>query len=73
MTEVDHRLLLNFDNSKRIFIRDPIDGSRVFRNDSREMLFNWCFEHCQGRYWIGMGFGVFENDEDATVFTLRWA
>lgn len=56
----------------RIYIRDPVDGGCVLRNDSRDMLFKWCEENCKGRYWIGMGFGQFELKDDAILFKLRW-
>lgn len=65
-------LLYNSD-VPRIYISDPVDGGPILRDESREMLFKWCEENCQGSYWIGMGFGQFELDEDALLFKLRWS
>ena len=56
----------------RIYIRDPIDNARVLRSETREQVFDWCFENCEGKFWIGMGFGRFELADDATLFKLRW-
>ena len=58
--------------SVRIYVRDPNDGSRILRNNSRDMLFEWCRENCSGGYWIGMGFGQFELGNDAVLFKMRW-
>lgn len=57
----------------RIQIVDPLDGGRILRNDSRDMLFDWCLGNCRGGYWVGMGFGLFELEDDALLFRLRWA
>jgi hypothetical protein len=57
----------------KIYIRDPVDNGTILRNNSRDMLFLWCKENCQGRFWIGMGFGQFEFNEDSIIFKLRWA
>lgn len=57
----------------KVVVRDPIDNSHVFSDSTRDMLFNWCDENCTGRYWVGMGFGMFELQEDATLFKLRWS
>jgi hypothetical protein len=65
--------LLIGDDGIRVYIRDPIDHSRVLRNDTRTMLFNWCNDNCKGKYWVGMGFGMFELENDATLFKLRWS
>ena len=45
-------------------------------NDSYPDTLTWCFEHCQGKFrdikhdnsiiWY------FENDEDATLFAMKW-
>ena len=56
----------------RVYVRDPIDQGKVFRNKTRDMFFDWCNENCTGRYWVGMGFGMFELQDDATLFKLRW-
>jgi hypothetical protein len=56
----------------QVFIRDPIDNGRVMRDDTRNTVFEWCFENCNGKFWVGMGFGRFELEEDATLFKLRW-
>jgi len=61
------------DGAKRYYIKDPVDGGRVLRNDSRDKIFAWCKQHCNGDYWIGMGFGMFELDSDAALFLLRWS
>lgn len=57
---------------QRIYIRDPVDGGSVLRNNSRDEIFDWCEENCKGRYWIGMGFGQFELECDQILFKLRW-
>lgn len=54
------------------YIRDPVDGGRILSSESRAMLFDWCEENCQGKYWIGMGFGQFELAADAVLFRLTW-
>jgi surfactin synthase thioesterase subunit len=59
-------------NSKRHYVRDLIDGGHVLRNESRDRLWKWCEQNCKGRYWIGMGFGTFELDEDAILFNMVW-
>lgn len=56
----------------RIYIRDPVDGGSILRNGSREELFEWCGENCLGAYWIGMGFGEFELEQDAMLFRMTW-
>lgn len=56
-----------------VWIRDPIDHGNILRDESRDMLFDWCEQTCRGRFWIGMGFGRFEYDDDALMFRLRWA
>jgi hypothetical protein len=35
-------------------------------------LFDWCDANCQGRFWVGMGFGRFEHKDDAVLFELSW-
>ena len=59
-------------DAKRYYIKDPIDGGRILRNESRRQLQNWCEKHCEDRYWIGMGFGQFKSEKDAALFLLRW-
>lgn len=59
--------------TKRHYIRDPKDGGRVLRNDTRELVHAWCMAHCKGKYWIGMGFGCFELESDAVLFLLKWS
>jgi len=56
----------------RVYIKDPVDGMSILSNDNREMLYKWCEENCQGPFWIGMGFGMFIEEEDASLFALRW-
>jgi len=56
----------------RVFVRDPVDRGSILRETSRDLLFEWCRENCEGHYWIGMGFGEFELQNDATLFALRW-
>jgi hypothetical protein len=56
----------------RIRISDPIDGGSILREDSRDVLFEWCLDNCKDGYWIGMGFGLFESEDDALLFRLRW-
>lgn len=39
---------------------------------------DWCKEHCKGRFEITARttrqiFGVFELEEDATLFLLKWS
>lgn len=63
----------NWKNSyEQIYIKDPVDGGRVLRNTSRDEIFAWCEEHCTGKYWIGMGFGIFELECDEVLFKMRW-
>lgn len=57
----------------RVYVRDPVDNGIILRGGSRDMLFSWCNENCQGRYWIGMGFGQFEFANDAFLFRLAWS
>lgn len=56
----------------RVKVRDPVDNCSVLRNSSRDLLFEWCAQNCRGKFWIGMGFGKFELDEDAVLFKLTW-
>jgi hypothetical protein len=69
---VNPKLLMNSNVGTRVYIRDPIDRGSVLRNDSRDAIFEWCEENCQGKYWVGMGFGQFELEDDVTLFKLRW-
>ena len=45
--------------------------------DRHYMLREWCNQNCKERfYWAGLwagSFVEFEDDEDATMFALRWA
>lgn len=56
----------------RVYIRDPIDKGIILRSNTRDELFLWCRQNCRGRYWIGMGFGQFELEDDAILFSLCW-
>ena len=60
-------------DAKRYYIKDPIDGGRVLRNDSRDRIWGWCEKHCEDAYWIGLGFGMFKSEKDAALFLLRWS
>lgn len=60
----------NYPARKRLWINDPIDGSAILRESSRQMFDNWCEEHCSGRFWVGMGFIDFELQEDWALATL---
>jgi hypothetical protein len=60
------------ETSVRIYVRDPVDRGVILRDNSRDELFAWCRTNCQGRFWVGMGFGQFELEEDAMLFALRW-
>jgi hypothetical protein len=66
------RLLLDLDVGLTIRIKDPIDSGRILRAESRDRLFAWCDTNCQGRFWVGMGFGRFELKDDAVLFELSW-
>ena len=66
------RLLIE-DVGIMVWLDDPIDGGRILRDESRDMLFDWCRDHCRGRFWVGMGFGRFEYEDDALLFRFRWA
>lgn len=66
------RLLMGDIGGITVYIKDPDDGMKVLRDKNRDMLFFWCQDNCKGKYWIGMGFGKFELQEDATLFALRW-
>ncbi len=68
----DNRLLFHSINAIRIYINDPIDNGKTLRDSSRDMFFNWCEEHCIGKYWVGMGFCEFELEDDVTLFKLTW-
>jgi hypothetical protein len=68
------RLLLSYDGQRwRVWVKDPIDGGSVLREASRNDMFEWCEHSCRGRYWIGIGFGDFEHEDDATLFRMRWS
>lgn len=56
----------------RHYVRDPVDNGRVLRDQTRNAMFEWCKQNCKGRYWIGMGFGQFEDPDDVLLFKLRW-
>ena len=58
--------------SINVSVRDPVDHGRVLRETSRNQMFEWCHENCEGHYWIGMGYGEFDLPNDATLFKLRW-
>lgn len=60
-------------DAKRYYIKDPVDGGRILRNDSRVEIMRWCNQHCKDRYWIGMGFGQFKSEKDAALFLMRWS
>jgi hypothetical protein len=60
----------NYPSRKRLWIKDPVDGGLILRDSSREMLFKWCEEHCQSRYWVGMGFIDFESENDFVLAVL---
>lgn len=64
----------NLDNPDhiRVYVY-PRDKRRVLNEASRENLFAWCAENCKGPFWIGMGFGQFIEEEDASLFALTWA
>lgn len=66
------KIKITSDAPIRIYVRDPTDNRPVIREANRTMLFEWCKENCRGRFWIGMGFGQFEIEEDAAMFALRW-
>ena len=59
--------------AKRHSIPDPVDGGRILRTDSRDIIWTWCEEHCKGEFWVGMGWGSFELESDAVMFLLRWS
>ena len=59
-------------NGIKVKVRDPVDNYPILQEDSRSLLFKWCEDNCRGRFWIGMGFGKFELEEDATLFRLTW-
>jgi hypothetical protein len=69
------RLLLpddpNYPAKRRLWVKDPIDGERTLRDSSRDILFNWCDENCQGRFWVGMGFMDFELDDDYVLAIMH--
>lgn len=58
--------------STKVYLRDPIDGGRILRNDTRDSLFEWCGQNCEGAYWVGMGFAEFELEQDLLLFKMRW-
>lgn len=60
-------------SAERHYIRDPVDGGRILRNESRDIIWTWCEEHCKGAFWVGMGWGSFELERDALMFLLRWS
>lgn len=69
-SEID-KLLIE-DVGIMVWVTDPVDGGAILRDQSRDMLFDWCRDNCRGRYWIGMGFGRFEFEDDALLFRLGW-
>ena len=54
----------NYPTKRRLWVRDPVDGSHVLCNVSRDKFFDWCELYCIGRYWVGMGFIDFELEDD---------
>jgi hypothetical protein len=60
----------NYPAKRRLWLRDPIDGTRVLRESTRDDLFDWCEQHCSGRFWVGMGFMDFELDEDYVLASM---
>jgi hypothetical protein len=66
------KLLFDQTIGTQIFVRDPIDGGKVLREESRNKLFEWCETNCHGRYWVGMGFVRLELDEDVILFKMIW-
>jgi hypothetical protein len=60
----------NYPASKRLWVKDPVDGGKVLKNSSRDILFEWCDKNCSGRYWVGMGFIDFELVSDYTLAIL---
>lgn len=59
-------------NFIRVYITDPTDGGVILRGKNRDMIYSWCKENCQGAFWVGMGFGDFESENDAVLFRLTW-
>lgn len=54
---------------------------RVYYNPGSPIRFDvwaWCKEHCKERFYQSPGwtkefFAEFEDDEDATLFALKWS
>lgn len=70
--KADVNLMMSDSRGYKVFAYDSVDNMTVFRNSNRLTLEDWCKENCKGQYWIGMGFGKFELEEDATLFRLTW-
>lgn len=73
MIDKDDKIRFFHTFAKQVFVKDPIDKQSVFSESSRTLLFDWCKENCKGCFWIGLGFGQFELEADATLFLLRWS
>jgi hypothetical protein len=60
----------NYPAKRRLWIRDPVDGGKILREETKDVLFDWCDNHCVGRFRVGMGFIDFELDEDYVMATM---
>lgn len=67
-----HRQIDWLKTSTKVKVKDPVDGLGILRDSSRELMFAWCDNNCKGEFWIGMGFGKFELEQDAILFRLTW-
>ncbi len=59
-------------NAKRYYIKRDRKAIMSMTNTDLEKLYAWCDKNCKGQYILGMGYGMFELDSDATMFMLRW-
>ena len=60
-------------DAKRYYIKDPYDGFTILSESTRREMYEWCEQHCENEFWIGMGFGQFKSEKDAALFLMRWS
>ena len=58
--------------AKRHYIKRDRKSVMNITNKDLEDLYAWCDKNCKGQYILGMGYGMFELDSDATLFLLRF-
>jgi hypothetical protein len=64
--------LLHNEPGYRVEVKNTYNTGSYISNDSIDEMWVWCRTNCMGRFHIGIDFGRFELEEDATLFKLRW-